>query len=204
MYNRRFSPWVGNCVGLRNYRYFYLFLFSLSILCVYILAFNIINIVLRKLNLLSVPKRGFTLIEMNGREDFHALLIGWMYICVYNFTMNSFHRFIGLLDRLKRQILGKLFILSNPITMIFHSENERRFDVSMLSNIILWSFRNKTSIQPDLPRSLEQMYIIIRLMKIEELRVLHASIDRQIQKIFLDDEHQRIKINFRLIIRCTR
>ncbi|KAA0709414.1 Palmitoyltransferase ZDHHC9 [Triplophysa tibetana] len=41
-------PWVGNCVGKRNYRYFYLFTLSLSLLTIYIFAFDIVHVVLRE------------------------------------------------------------------------------------------------------------------------------------------------------------
>ncbi|XP_005995143.1 palmitoyltransferase ZDHHC14 isoform X2 [Latimeria chalumnae] len=40
-------PWVGNCVGKRNYRFFYMFILSLSFLTVFIFAFVITHVILR-------------------------------------------------------------------------------------------------------------------------------------------------------------
>nr|XP_043903660.1 palmitoyltransferase ZDHHC14 isoform X1 [Solea senegalensis] len=46
-------PWVGNCVGRRNYRFFYMFILSLSFLTIFIFAFVITHIIL------SSHKKGF-------------------------------------------------------------------------------------------------------------------------------------------------
>ena len=37
---------MGNCVGKRNYRYFYLMIATITLLCIYILAFSVVHIIL--------------------------------------------------------------------------------------------------------------------------------------------------------------
>ncbi|XP_055783250.1 palmitoyltransferase ZDHHC9-like isoform X1 [Salvelinus fontinalis] len=81
-------PWVGNCVGKRNYRYFYLFTLSLSLLTIYIFTFNIVHVVMRSVNsgfvktlqdtpgtVLEVLVCFFTLWSVVGLTGFHTYLI---------------------------------------------------------------------------------------------------------------------------------
>ncbi|EDV24909.1 uncharacterized protein TRIADDRAFT_25925 [Trichoplax adhaerens] len=76
-------PWVGNCVGKRNYRYFFHFCLSVSVLCIYILGFSITNLVLIQTVIIFLTRRTvfngivsfLALWSVVGLSGFHSYLI---------------------------------------------------------------------------------------------------------------------------------
>ncbi|NXD62547.1 ZDH14 palmitoyltransferase, partial [Eolophus roseicapillus] len=112
-------PWVGNCVGKRNYRFFYMFILSLSFLTVFIFAFVITHVILRSqqtgfLNALkdSPARYPFTVVcffsvwSIVGLSGFHTYLISSnqttnedvRYVSTYMF-LNSKEEVFLLIDR---------------------------------------------------------------------------------------------------------
>ncbi|XP_074581341.1 putative protein S-acyltransferase 1 [Curcuma longa] len=43
-------PWLGQCIGLRNYRFFLLFIATSTFLCVFVFVFSWLNIIMEKLH----------------------------------------------------------------------------------------------------------------------------------------------------------
>ncbi|XP_036810879.1 probable palmitoyltransferase ZDHHC14 isoform X3 [Oncorhynchus mykiss] len=81
-------PWVGNCVGKRNYRFFYMFILSLSFLTIFIFAFVITHVILRShrqgflnalkdtpASVLEVVVCFFSVWSIVGLSGFHTYLI---------------------------------------------------------------------------------------------------------------------------------
>ncbi|KAM6973433.1 palmitoyltransferase ZDHHC14-like isoform 2-T2 [Aplochiton taeniatus] len=81
-------PWVGNCVGRRNYRFFYMFILSLSFLTIFIFSFVITHVIIRShragflnalkdspASVLEVVVCFFSVWSIVGLSGFHTYLI---------------------------------------------------------------------------------------------------------------------------------
>lgn len=84
-------PWVGNCIGRRNYRNFIIFLFTLMLLCYYILFCSISDIILQILK-----EKHDKWWQKIGYAIYHQpasfTLIFWMFpVCYFTTNLAKFH-----------------------------------------------------------------------------------------------------------------
>uniref|UniRef100_A0A0N5BA28 Palmitoyltransferase n=1 Tax=Strongyloides papillosus TaxID=174720 RepID=A0A0N5BA28_STREA len=81
-------PWVGNCVGLRNYKYFYFFIVSLAILDLLILGSSIAHIAL-----VSTAKKAF--IESVKETPVSIFISGTCFLSIWSILgLSGFHTYL--------------------------------------------------------------------------------------------------------------
>ncbi|KAL8493600.1 hypothetical protein ACS0TY_024687 [Phlomoides rotata] len=116
-------PWVGQCIGIRNYRFFYMFISTSTLLCVYIFVISWYNIFHRKSTVLKAMASDYlsvilivycfiTFWFVGGLSVFHFYLISTNQTTYENFRyrydkkVNPYNR--GMLNNFKEVFLSRI------------------------------------------------------------------------------------------------
>ena len=154
-------PWIGNCTGKRNYKYFFLFLVLINILSAFLIIISVIYIY-KKVSLIISKNKNLPKIEQINNIISYALcdIIIFIYIIIYSIISLLF-------------IVGLLFyhikLIHNNITTkedLKNIWNHRFGNPFQRSKILNW----KNSLCP-----LTKKYSILKILKKEINDCLYLS-----------------------------
>ncbi|PWA42256.1 DHHC-type zinc finger family protein [Artemisia annua] len=154
-------PWVGQCIGLRNYRFFYMFILTSSILCIYVFSFSWVHIAHNKEGILKAMSNDIlsdilivycfiTIWFVGGLTVFHFYLICSNQTTYENFRYrydkkeNPYHK--GISWNLVEVFLSKIPpSLNNFRAFVF--EDERMGIETTTSDLVHRSSKEKIDIE---------------------------------------------------------
>lgn len=99
-----FSPWVGNCVGRRNYRFFYMFIVSLAFLAVFIFACALTHLVL-----LQTETKDF--LDVIRKSPFSVVVSAICFLSVWSVIgLAGFHTYLTSSDQTTNEDIKGSFL----------------------------------------------------------------------------------------------
>ncbi|KAI4373742.1 hypothetical protein MLD38_011828 [Melastoma candidum] len=82
-------PWVGQCIGKRNYRFFFMFITSTTALCIYVFAFCWVNIIWIMHKFECSLGKAFTMSPVSGILILYTFIVTW-----FVGGLTSFHLYL--------------------------------------------------------------------------------------------------------------
>ena len=159
-------PWIGTCVGKRNYHYFFFFIFSLNLTQIFVGLFSIVHISVRIAFDVKEYKKNNLYKGKEIQVSFCNVIFSLWCICFVGITMIFttglliFHIKIIKDDKTTREELKKLFL--NPFNNPFQRNTKENLKNSLIPNI------SKKSLIDELKENKAQYLKYIERKKKEE------------------------------------
>lgn len=101
-------PWVGTCIARRNYKWFVLFIYSSTILCLYVFATSIVQLLYANVRIKPADEQGTNVMEDFKFQPMSFILIVYTFLIAWSIgSLAVFHCILMCQGKTTREFIKK-------------------------------------------------------------------------------------------------